>query len=503
MFLRGNQLFVENTVKSHKRVMIITVAIVILANLAILGLYLAGKTSSGQGLNSILQLIIASAVIIAAMYTLTKKCPEKPLTPYLLMTLIGLILLLTNIQRSDCQEIFADLYLLMAVSLLYLDFWLCLYNCVLVLVIHTIFVVITGLALPFNEMSVRYLNFIWTGIAITFASVLATRMLHLSIEKEELARSLMANLQQVAKGVADQSGTLRQSAQELLTAANSAGEATHQVGASVEGMARAATEEALHATRTAAAVKQMSQALLEAGGEVQTISEQSGRFSNIVQQSQQAMQRQLEVMHASQEAQQSVASVVSELNEKSAAITEILDMITDITEQTNLLALNAAIEAARAGEAGRGFAVVADEVRKLAEESREAAQDIARLVQEIQEENRKSVQQIEAASATYVQQEQVVLQTGAAFQEIQTGARNIDVSIQQVSAVLEEVVASIDEVVGEVDGISASTQETAASTEEINALSEEQSRAVNNVLELAGQLNQAAEMLEGLVKNLQ
>jgi methyl-accepting chemotaxis protein len=77
---------------------------------------------------------------------------------------------------------------------------------------------------------------------------------------------------------------------------------------------------------------------------------------------------------------------IKRLGERSQEISGIVKLIDDIAERTSVLALNANMQAAMAGEAGRGFRVVADEVQRLAERSKEATDQISKLVNTIQTE---------------------------------------------------------------------------------------------------------------------
>ncbi len=88
---------------------------------------------------------------------------------------------------------------------------------------------------------------------------------------------------------------------------------------------------------------------------------------------------------------------IKRLGERSQEIGGIVKLIDDIAERTSVLALNANMQAAVAGEAGRGFRVVADEVQRLAERSKEATDQIGKLVSTIQGETNDTIATMEKA----------------------------------------------------------------------------------------------------------
>lgn len=81
-----------------------------------------------------------------------------------------------------------------------------------------------------------------------------------------------------------------------------------------------------------------------------------------------------------------IRSAMKESIDNSRQVNKIANLTEDIlsiANRTNLLALNASIEAARAGEVGRGFSVVAEEIRILAERSKQTANDIQDISQNV------------------------------------------------------------------------------------------------------------------------
>jgi twitching motility protein PilJ len=149
------------------------------------------------------------------------------------------------------------------------------------------------------------------------------------------------------------------------------------------------------------AINQMSESIGKTLAQASVSSEQvvatSKETRDITLQSRETVLGTAQGMNEMRATIQETAKRIKRLGERSQEIGGIVKLIDTIAERTNMLALNANMQAAQAGEAGRGFMVVAAEVQRLAENSKDAAHQIEKLVGNIQVETGDTISAMDQA----------------------------------------------------------------------------------------------------------
>ncbi|MGM9925585.1 MAG: methyl-accepting chemotaxis protein [Bacillus sp. (in: firmicutes)] len=187
---------------------------------------------------------------------------------------------------------------------------------------------------------------------------------------------------------------------------------------------------------------------------------------------------------------------VKRLEENAKQVESIIQLVGDIAKQTNLLALNASIEAARAGEHGKGFAVVAEEVRLLADESAEAVQGIASLVQSIQYEVEDVVKRIrEQVEMAGVEAEKGAA-TNASIEEMMKTVHKVVESVKDITELVERQMASVEKTSIKSQEVATIAEETSAGAAEVAAAAGEQAVVIENVEKLTIDLQAQADKLK-------
>lgn len=307
---------------------------------------------------------------------------------------------------------------------------------------------------------------------------------------EKALNAMVASLRNLIGKVLESAEQVAASSEELTASAGQSAQATNQVTNSITEVAQGSEQQVQAVAEASQVVAQMSAGIQQIAANAASVAGISDKTAAAAENGGESIAKAVTQMAHIETTVINSAQVVSKLGERSKEIGQIVDTISGIAGQTNLLALNAAIEAARAGEQGRGFAVVAEEVRQLAEQSQNAAKQIANLIKEIQEDTNRAVLAMNDGTREVKLGAEVVNAAGQAFGEIvklvdqvAEEVNGISASIQQTSAGSQQIVAAIGQVdmigknvAGQAQTVSAATEEQSASIEEIAGSSESLAR---------------------------
>ncbi len=295
-------------------------------------------------------------------------------------------------------------------------------------------------------------------------------------------RNLVCNVRDASSQVASAStqvaGASDESAKISLQTASAIDEVTstmHEMSVNVQNMVKSTQVQASSVSETSASIDQMVASIERVADTAKVLLDISNRSREEVHNGMTTMEKATDGLNRINTTIRSSGEIIGVLGQRADDIGKIIEVIDDLAEQTNLLALNAAIEAARAGEHGLGFAVVADEVRKLAEKSAQSTKEISELIQSIQKEARKAVENMERSTG--------IVNDGLGFgQELNAALRKISSVVTEVYKFAQEIGAATNEQSHGSSQIARATTRLNEITHEINSAVEEQASGAQAVV---------------------
>ncbi|WP_169513288.1 methyl-accepting chemotaxis protein [Geopsychrobacter electrodiphilus] len=331
--------------------------------------------------------------------------------------------------------------------------------------------------------------------------------------------SLVASVQESAAATYEFGSTttgISEQMEHLFNVTNEISNSIHQLSSSNMQIEGNISELSRSSLETAESIRQMEEA-------TRSIDEGAGHTRKLVEQSAaQALEGKAAVMDTIrgisglQKTIEQAHHAIRDLGNRSDAIGNVVNVIAEIADQTNLLALNAAIIAAQAGEHGKGFAVVASEIRSLAERTSISTEEIAGIIENLQEGTRLAVSAIEAGSVKAEQEVARSQNAGDALEKLHNSSIASKTQVEQISDQVRSqsdassnitqaavsITETLQQIAASIGQQSHSTQHLAKAAEQMTEISARVKNSTSEQKRGGQQISKAMELIQETIEKI-
>lgn len=313
-------------------------------------------------------------------------------------------------------------------------------------------------------------------------------------------QSLVKVLHEIVTNLQSASQELFETGNKLDSMATSSSNATDEISRAVNDISKGAVSQAEEIESASSEISSMGELIGKIAEQAGTLAKEAENMSEAGDASAATMG---DLSNSNDKTTAAITRIGEQIrltDESIRKISEATELITNIASQTNLLSLNASIESARAGEAGRGFAVVATEIQKLAVQSNDAAVEIQQIINTLQAESTKTVEEMQNAEGLVKEQQGKLDETKVKFKAVNSGIEVSKGGTEQIRKSADSCNDARATVMDVISNLSAISEENAASSEETTASMEELNATINLLAGEAGNLKKISQQLNDDMK---
>ena len=448
-----------------------------------------------DGLNGLDIARLALTIIDIVLFQIAYKAYGEKYKYKYVVTLSMLVLFILNIYLPPDKNMYIFMYTIILIVMIYGEAQTVRIGCFVAnfCLVTSGYIEMKGGRLTGREFVTEL---VFSLIACTIAVIVCKQQRRQTTETLDTIKEHAEDLKETSETIvnlAEQLNIKFEEANEVSNKLNESMDAAHtSVNEIVEGTKNTALAIENQTNKTAV----IQESIQAVGEEANNIDEVSGRVEESVNEG-------VDLINQLKSQAEEVAKINIEtstttqaLNTSIQDVQAITETILGISSQTNLLALNASIEAARAGEAGKGFAVVADEIRALSESTREATEEITKIIERLTIDARSASSAMSKSAEYATKQNELIVETGTKLDAIKEGSDELRLGVVQVKGSVDEVLSANTQIMDNITNLSATSQEVAAAADTVGAVSDDAMDALVNMNETLDVINKIAREME-------